>query len=492
LDVCTLHRFGVSVRAGLISRVSSVRFEDFESNLLKPLEHVVRTFMDPSSRDHAYRTRHQEIARVVFEYVLDSAEKRVEQIIRILKNMDIDYSSDEKAFREIIKGKNVAEAFSDRILGERIYRAAEESGADKSYVFQQKALFEVNHVNGDLTQAMSAIEASERLAKHGVKAIRHTKAIILRLRANKVTNELERDKLRQEAKGILKTQLGGNRASYSYHALGSILLDEVRDAATQIAGDIGDSDLGSRVFEAAVSSFEDVLHKGLQEHPGDEHLLMLEAHFSEEMNQQPRALSALERAKTNSPQSCYVAIALSKIYSKQGEHPRARDVLLDCLESNPGNKQAHLRMALALSEEDEAKYTNEIRSHLRKSFTDGDSNYDAQFWFSRHEFLYGDRSKSEKYFGHLGEYRLPPGYRDRKRGVVRDRSGETVSYVGTVSRLREDYCFVDVATLGCGVFVYRGELSNADWDDLTVGSKVSFNLAFSLRGPSGINVQSIS
>lgn len=43
LDVCTLNRWGVPVRAGLIARASGISFEDFGRRFFRPLEHVVRT-----------------------------------------------------------------------------------------------------------------------------------------------------------------------------------------------------------------------------------------------------------------------------------------------------------------------------------------------------------------------------------------------------------------------------------------------------------------
>jgi hypothetical protein len=41
LDVCTLDRLGAPVRAGLISRISGIGFEDFKSRFLQPLECIV-------------------------------------------------------------------------------------------------------------------------------------------------------------------------------------------------------------------------------------------------------------------------------------------------------------------------------------------------------------------------------------------------------------------------------------------------------------------
>lgn len=66
LDICSLHRLGVPVRAGLVSRLTGIRFEDFQSRFLKPLERVVAVQSDWHSRDFVYKARHRDIAQILF------------------------------------------------------------------------------------------------------------------------------------------------------------------------------------------------------------------------------------------------------------------------------------------------------------------------------------------------------------------------------------------------------------------------------------------
>ena len=66
LDVCTLNRLGIPVRAGLIARVSGIRFADFEERFFKPLEDVVKNYFDPYVGDRMYSARHAHIADMVF------------------------------------------------------------------------------------------------------------------------------------------------------------------------------------------------------------------------------------------------------------------------------------------------------------------------------------------------------------------------------------------------------------------------------------------
>jgi SIR2-like domain len=75
LDVCALNRLGVAVRAGLISRVGGIRFEDFKSRFFSPLEHVLMTRKDKYTGDMMYVARHQHVAELVFQQVLADPEE---------------------------------------------------------------------------------------------------------------------------------------------------------------------------------------------------------------------------------------------------------------------------------------------------------------------------------------------------------------------------------------------------------------------------------
>lgn len=58
LDIATMHQFGVNIRAGTISRISGIDFEDYQRDFFHPLENIVRIQTDINSGDYVYRTRH--------------------------------------------------------------------------------------------------------------------------------------------------------------------------------------------------------------------------------------------------------------------------------------------------------------------------------------------------------------------------------------------------------------------------------------------------
>lgn len=491
LDVCTLHRFGVAVRSGLISRISNIPFNYFSAKLLKPLEHVVRTFIDSYSRDNAYRSRHQEIARIVFDGILDTPERKVEQIVRIISNMNVDYESDSKAFEQMIKGHNVADAFALKTLGEKIYTAALNSGANESYITHQQAIFELNHPNGDYNKALSLIDRAFNKAKHGQKAIKHTKALILRRLAQNDTDSLLKDKYRAEAKLLLKQQLKSKDSSYSFSALLNILLDELKERFDKIEQLAGEADARDRVVEELCAEIEDILYRGTQENPGDDILLNIEAKYATLIGENPRAARLIEIAFYKNPDSTYTAISLAKLKEKNDDFNGAFKVLSDSLDRNPASKQLHLNIAKLCIHYNEKEYIKFIDSHLRSAFSDGDSNYEAQYWYARQNYLYGDRNKAKKIHLFMRSANISPKSKNIKRGTVCNSDGTPVKYCGTVVSKSDNFCFVTCTEIGENVYIYYSDFDNVEWDLVTYDRRITYQLSFSLRSPVGVHATTL-
>lgn len=97
LTVCFLNRLNVLVRAGLIARVHDIPFSRFREKFFAPLEHVVRVKENQATRDYAYIARHPQIAQIVFGQVLSDRADRYNEFVRILKYLNVTYSSDRES-----------------------------------------------------------------------------------------------------------------------------------------------------------------------------------------------------------------------------------------------------------------------------------------------------------------------------------------------------------------------------------------------------------
>jgi cytochrome c-type biogenesis protein CcmH/NrfG len=489
LDICTLNRLGVDVRAGLISRISNITFTDFQSAFFKPLEHIVSTRMDYYSGDYVYAARHQRVAEMVFDRVLADPEQRLDQILFVMAGMNIDYSSDHRAFSQLIRGRSVADAFPSQELGRRIYEVAVSVAGEEPYLLQQRAIFEMDHAGGSL-------ELAERYLSKALgdepynKSIQHTFANLLRRQAVETGNPLLRKTLRDRARSILQAQIGKpGELPYSYHTLAQLALDNLRDVLSAL-DEAPDVALDRQVLDLAREA-EQTIANGLQKHPQNEHLLTLEAQYRELVDQHQRALVALEAAFKRNPRLDWVASRLARSYESHDRIADAGDVLRKLLQENPSSKRGHFELAMFYMEHGSEEERKLVIEHLRRAFTSGDTNYDAQFWYARELFLTQQYDEAERMFQRLRRITsMSMQARREIRGIVSRSDGAPLAFEGTIERLEDAFLFVRSPDFPVSIFVHRSRAADEDWLAFRRGQKVRFTLGFNMGGPTAASIRS--
>ena len=196
LDICALHQFNAPVRAGLISRSSGVGFEQFQEQFIQPLENVIRVVREGHNRDLYYRSRHQHVAELVFNNVLNKPEDKFDLLAKMLKAINIDYSSDRETFSRLIKGRDIANLFPNVELGRLFYDRVQEAVPNDSFIFHQYAVFEMKHRGGSLVLAQEVAERAFKLNSSS-RSIQHTQAEIARRMANNTDNPIRKQSLRR-------------------------------------------------------------------------------------------------------------------------------------------------------------------------------------------------------------------------------------------------------------------------------------------------------
>ena len=83
-------------------------------------------------------------------------------------------------------------------------------------------------------------------------------------------------------------------------------------------------------------------------HPDEEMFLAAEADLSSMLNDNDRALKALERALSKNPRDPFIASRLATIYQARGEAPKGLETLRNALSSNPGDRVLNFRYAKLL------------------------------------------------------------------------------------------------------------------------------------------------
>ncbi len=483
LDVCTLDRLDVGVRAGLLSRVSGITFSDFSERLLRPLEHVISVHYDYRAGDYVYRSRHQHIAQIVFSVVFASAPERARQVIRILKNLNGAYESDRRALTQLIKGKMLADEFIDKKLVTDIFAAGIESGLEESVALHQRAVFELNHPAPDLRAALGFIAQIENNpGTLSPKTVAHTKANILRRLATNARTDIEKNKFRQDALVLLNRSVNSSKDARPFLTKAQILFEELREKIS-ITGTTETDEMDERVIDELTKQIEKTIRDGLQRFQDDEILLNFEADFSKFLDNTPRAIRALESAHKKHKGSIYTTIRLARHYFKNElRRDEALQMIRKIVSDNPTSKESHYELARMLRELDESENQNEIGMHLKRSFSTGDTHYEARFAYARHEFLFGKKETAKSEFASLSRLPLPRPVLQQVRWEIKDRDGRVVWFEGSVSSIHSSFAFVRCPQFQDNIFMHFK--SFPEWEKLKINSPLKFSLGFSYRGPS--------
>jgi tetratricopeptide (TPR) repeat protein len=478
LDICALHQFGANVRAGLVSRSSGINFDQFENDFFKPLENVVHVVRDQHTKDVFYKSRHQHVAEMLFNRALPTAEDRFDLLARLLRSINIDYLSDRETFIRLIRGRGIADIFPSIEIGRLFYDRVQEAILDDPFVFHQRAVFEMQHPGGSLVRAEEAAARAFALNNNST-SIQHTQAEIARRQANETDDPLMKRALRR----VTRDKLGGvsRLSEYDLNTFARLAFDEFRELSNSL--EVADEKNPPQALIDAARDTEQSIQRGLQLFPESSDILATEASFRDFLDQTGRALQTLQRAFTINPRQDWLAVRLARKYQDNNDLPAAKRTLEQCLQQNPSSKIAHLEMGRLLIKLGERSQGME---HLKRSFTEGDNHYEAQFWFARELFLSGHFDEAQKRFTSINE-RAPGRFRSRSAAIV-EADGAPVVFEGSMVRKEEGYGFVKVAPFPDDIFASRAESQQANWDALSNGAEVECHIGFTRRGPRATEV----
>ena len=479
LSICVLNRLNVPVRAGVISRMHDIPFEYFRERFFRPLEHVVQTAYDPLLRDHTYASRHPQIAEIVFQRVLVDHELRLDKYLRCLTALNIDYGTDERAFRQMVRGRTLEQLFSVGEMVQHVFKVARDTVGTEPFLLQQMALYEMNSSHGSLERATELLDRASRAAPYD-GAIKHSRAELLVRLADTARTRLEREQRLREAMQIANSLRRERNArgngSHAVHTMLKVglkrLKDVLEDPSPTVSGE---------AVSAAIRSVEDNLLDGLQEFPDDSYLLSSEAELATLLSDSGRAIAAMRSAFKTNPRNGVIAVRLAKSLEASGDRAGARVTLETGLESSPGDKKLHYALAKFIMRHTPER-RDEIEYHLQRAFAEGDKNYDAQLLYARQLYVKGDVSGAKARFRSLGAARVGPDVRGKVRYPIDSW------FNGRVERLEATYCFVARDGMGDWVFAHRAAMKKAVWKEMLLGRRVRFRVAFTMKGPAAVDL----
>lgn len=479
LTVCIFHRLNVPIRAGLIARIHNIPFLEFKEKLFLPLENIVFTQMNEKIRDFEFRSRHSHIAEIVFERVLTQPQDRFDEYMRIINAIDVDYYSDQEAFKGITNARELLRLFRDPDMIRQIYASALDRDDDNPMLLQQNAIFEMNSPGGNLSKANELLVKANKQAPY-LKPIIHSLSELARKKADKTDNLLEKQKYISQSKKLSQDLIaGGNSSAHPYITLIKLELEELEELITSEMDEVS---IGKKTKE-----IESLISTTLQYFPDDAHVRDSESRFCDLINQHDRALKALEKAFSINKRNSFIASRLAKVYQSIGEEDKAVNTLSECLDANQNDKLINFQLATFLEKKADHN-RSEIRHLLRRSFTDGDNNYIAQFWYARHIYIDGDIEESLRIFQRLGNLNVDSNIKHLPRGVILENN-IAKKFSGSVLNVETSYAYVIRDGLQDKIYAYAGQTEPSEWNLLRYHRRVNFNMGFNYYGPIIINIK---
>ena len=482
LTACVLNRLQVPVRAGLISRVHGVPFQQFKEELLGPLDHVVKPYFDPIVKDYMYKARHPHIADLIFQRVLNQPDDRFREYSNLLTEMNIAYRTDELAFEGMMKGKSIVELFPDYDMAIQLYKLAESIAPHHGELFHQRAIFEIRRTNPSTTRAYEDLEKAWEMGRDN-PSVKHTFSELALVQADASESALKKEKYWDRAESLAASLLGHQHSGrYARHTLVKIGIARLKYALSE--------GHPRRILEQLIANTESHLEKGRQHDPSDTYLAASEADLRELLQENNAAVDALLHGFRSNPRDSYVASRLAKAYESQDKLDEALDVVETCLRTNRSNRQLNYQKAMILRKKGEED-TSLLLYFLERSFNSGDHNYDAQFWCARYYYESQEpehRSRAKQIFASLKRARVPYATKMAIRDQVGGEGGPRIFH-GVIRRLESTYGYIELDSDLDWLFVHSSDISETDWESLSVGMRVTCHMGFKMRGPSALEVK---
>ena len=484
LDIATMHQFGVTARAGAISRISGVRFNDFEKDFFQPLKDIVRITTNRFDGDMGYETRHTRVSRIVFGVACNSDDERSSQLVRIISGLDAGFTSDKRIIEKVCKGRAMADQFSSIVPAREIFEMACAAAPNSAFLYQQAAILEYLHSQGSLDRSQELAETARAVDDNNHIYI-HTLAEVMRRKANAADSHVRKEQLRAQSRAYLnEIWLKNSWVAVSYC---NLLVDEAIDLLKALSDEPKDHKIIE--FDSKTAEAVERLKRATQDFPNDADFASVEARLWQRLGESGKAKIALTKAIKARPRNSGAFLRLSNIHRQAKDPSETLAVLNQGLEKFPSDKSLHLKIALQLVEMSDSP-NDDMDIHFRSSFAAGDHNFDGRFYCAEYSFWAGKTDDASALFAEI-DRRASETYRQTAPSSEDVLTAKLGRYHGVVESVNQRFFFVRFGGYPRAVFAHWRAWLEPDYDTLKAGRQVSFKLRFNRKGPVAVEVRAV-
>ncbi|WP_404309934.1 hypothetical protein [Neorhodopirellula lusitana] len=151
------------------------------------------------------------------------------------------------------------------------------------------------------------------------------------------------------------------------------------------------------------------------------------------------------------------------------------------LSYNEHEPRLHFLLSCILREKSDAS-EQDLLYHLRRAFTPGDKNYDAQLMHARQLYIMKGHKEAQPYFAELAKARVSVSER-RKHHFPLDEE-----FHGRIGNMLATACFIKCDKTHELLFAHETSFLNDSWREVIYESRVRFKIAFNFQGPVAFDV----
>jgi cold shock CspA family protein len=179
------------------------------------------------------------------------------------------------------------------------------------------------------------------------------------------------------------------------------------------------------------------------------------------------------------------AIRVARIYRTRKRPSDALKVLTEALANNPDDKGVHSELA----RHHLAEYSGDdklIENYLRRAYSTGDANYEARFELGQFWFVCKEMAKAAELFQEI-DSKAPQTFRPvaNRENLFTKRIPEQSGYVQSISG---HMFFIRLGPYPKEVFSHKASIAQGEFEDLTIGTNVRFQVRFNRKGPVAVSV----
>ena len=150
LLICCVHQANVTMRAGVLRRLTGVSFEDFQTKILTPAERVI--IEDKEDGEVVYRARHPIVAQIVADYKIPAAVERLSIYRRIFESLDLGMAEDRLAYQRLSRSRELADSLISYNLKAAFYKACRDANPGDAIAAQHWAIAAMDDRRFDTAQ----------------------------------------------------------------------------------------------------------------------------------------------------------------------------------------------------------------------------------------------------------------------------------------------------------------------------------------------------